>query len=589
MKFLKPLICAGLVVATLAVYWQTFDHGFIAYDDDQYVYDNARIRAGLTWSSAAWAITTFSYANWHPLTWISLMLDTRLFGPVAEPMHVVNVILHIGSTILLFLALLRMTNKPWRSAVVAGVFALHPLHVESVAWVSERKDVLSTFFLMLTLLLYARYAEKPSPGRYAGIVASFALSLMSKPMAVTLPFVLLLLDWWPLERLKRDSNRVLWEKTPLLAMSAVASVLTFKAQQGFGAMVKLTQIPFLGRLENATVSYGTYIGKALWPRDLAVLYPIHGVTFEALAISCLVLIAITGLAVWRVRQNPYLLMGWLWYLGMLVPAIGLVQVGAQAMADRYTYVPLVGLSISLVWAIADAVERRPVLRQLAAFVAVAALVMFATSAYRQAGYWATSQTLFEHTLAITERNQIIDNNLGVILAGEGRNREAIGLYQAAIEVDPDYSEAQANLGHELLKAGQLQDAYPHLIQALRLKPESSATHADLGFLLAAQGNLEDARIHLKESLRIAPSNPSVLSDLCFVLQRLGRISEATASCIEALALKPDFKDAQYNLGTALAAQGKKQEAIAEFSRILAVDPGYSAARVEIERLQAHDR
>ncbi len=585
MKARETLICLALALATLAIYWQTFDHGFIAYDDDQYVYDNLRVRAGLSASNIAWAITTFSYANWHPLTWISLMVDTQLFGPVAGPMHVVNVMLHLGSTLLLFLALLRMTQKPWRSAIVAGVFALHPLHVESVAWIAERKDVLSTFFEMLTLLLYTRYVEAPAARRYAWIVVAFALSLMSKPMAVTLPFVLLLLDWWPLGRLVRPFKRVLWEKAPLLAMSVVASFITFKAQQSFGSVVKLNQIPFLGRLENATVAYGSYIIKALWPRDLAVLYPLHGVTFGALVSSFLLLVAVTIAALLLTRRHPYLLAGWLWYLGMLVPAIGLVQVGAQAMADRYTYVPLVGLSISLVWLIADAVEHRPLLRQCAAVLGVAALLVLAASAHRQAAYWASSRTLFEHTLAITERNHIIDNNLGVVLAEEGQSQEAIALYRAALEVDPEYADPQAHLGHELLKNGQPQQALPYLTEALRLKPDSPTIQADLGFLLATQGKLEDARLHLEESLRLAPSNPSVLSDLCFVLQRLGHISEAAASCIEALGLKPDFKDAQYNLGTALAAQGKKAEAIAEFSRILAADPSYTAARVALESLR----
>jgi Flp pilus assembly protein TadD len=561
-KTLPIVICLLLALATLAIYAQTATHGYIAYDDDQYVYENPWVKAGLTASNVAWAFTTFFYANWHPLTWISYMLDISLFGLNPGAQHLVNVAFHGASAVLLFLALGRMTRQPWRSALVAAIFAVHPLRVESVAWISERKDVLCTFFEMLTLLLYVRYTARPGRRSYLAVAAAFALSLLAKPMAVTFPLVLWLLDYWPLGRLgwpfeAAAIRRLFLEKTPLLAMATVAAVLTFLAQRGYGAVVSLTRLPLAARAANAAIAYVAYMGKAFWPEDLAVLYPSRAPVPGAAVAALLILAAITA-AAWRwVKQRPYFAVGWLWYLGMLVPVIGLVQVGVQSMADRYTYVPMVGLSIALVWTVAGLVENRPALRTAAVAVAIAALVALAGAAYRQAAYWKTSRTLFEHTLTVTRDNHIIENNLGVIVARDGNSAEALALYRAALRTAPDYAEAHANLGHELLKAGQLEQAQSSIARALELSPNLAVAQGDQGLLLAARGEYEEARRHIERSLSLAPGDAENESNLCFVLTHLGRPDDAIPHCHTALRINPGLASARFNLDNATAAQGRR--------------------------------
>ena len=556
---LSLLICLTLALVTIAVYAQTATHGYVAYDDDQYVYSNPRVKAGLTASNVAWAFTTFFYANWHPLTWISYMLDSSLFGPSPGAQHLVNLALHLASTLLLFLALLRMTRQPWRCAIVAAIFALHPLHVESVAWISERKDVLSTFFEMITLLLYVRYTAKPDTRKYVAFAAAFGLSLLAKPMAVTFPFVLLLLDYWPLRRLDWPLKaaavwRLFLEKAPLLLMATVTAVLTFMAQQSYGAMASLARLPFPARAANALVAYVAYIWKAIWPTDLAVLYPIRE-PVAGRAITAFILLSAITVAAWRwVEQRPYLAVGWAWYLGMLVPVIGLVQVGAQTMADRYTYVPMVGLSIMLVWTAASLLEDRPALRRAAAVGTVSVLALLAGVAYRQVTYWKNSRTLFEHTLAVTRNNYIIQNNLGVIVAGEGNSAEAVALYRASLATQPDYAEPYANLGHELLKSGQFDQAQSSLRKALDLNPNLVNAQADLGLVLAARGDFEEARRHLERSLALAPGDAENESNLCYVLTHLALADDAIAHCNAALRISPDLGSARFNLENALAAQ-----------------------------------
>jgi Tfp pilus assembly protein PilF len=558
-KTLTIVICTLLALSVLVIYAQTANFGYVAYDDDQYVYQNTWVKAGLTPSNVGWAFTTFFYANWHPLTWISYMLDFNLFGSNPGAQHLVNVALHLASTLLLFLALVRMTGQPWRCAVVAAIFAVHPLHVESVAWISERKDVLSTFFEMLTLLLYVRYTEKRSVGNYLAVAVAFGFSLLAKPMAVTFPFVLLLLDFWPLRRLAWPLQpavlrRLFLEKTPLLAMAAVTSVLTFLAQRGYGAVASLSHLPLAERVANAAIAYVAYIGKTFWPMDLAVLYPVQQPVIGNALIAVLILAAITVAASKWVRQRPYLAVGWLWYLGMLVPVIGLVQVGTQLMADRYTYVPMVGLSIAVVWTIADLVKNRPALRIAATAATIPMLAILAGAAYQQTAYWKTSRTLFEHTLAITKDNRIIQNNLGVVLADEGNSAEAVKLFHSALAIDPDYAEAQSNLGHELLKSGQSDQAQASLTKALDLNPNLVRAHADMGVLLASRGEFEEARHHLERSLNLAPGDAENESNLCFVLTHLGRFDEAIAHCNTALLINPGMSNARFNLDNAKAAQ-----------------------------------
>jgi Tfp pilus assembly protein PilF len=412
---------------------------------------------------------------------------------------------------------------------------------------------------MLALLLYVRYTAKPGVRSYLAMAVAFALSLLAKPMAVTFPFVLLLLDYWPLRRIKwplriAPIGRLLLEKTPLLAMAAAASVLTFMAQRGFGAMVSLTRDPLPERIANAAIVYVAYMGKTFWPVDLAVLYPARPPAPVAVATAVLILVVLT-VAAWRwAKQRPYFAVGWLWYLGMLVPVIGLVQVGVQAMADRYTYVPMVGLSIALIWPIADFVENRAALRAAAAAAAVLALVALMAAAYRQTAYWKDSRTLFEHTLAVTRDNYIIENNLGVVLANEGDSADAVALYRAALATAPDYAAALANLGHEQLKSGQLGKAYANITKALDLSPDLASAQADLGLLLASRGDYEEARRHIERSLVLAPGDADNESNLCFVLTHLGRPDEAIPHCNTALRISPGMPNAQFNLDNALAAQ-----------------------------------
>jgi len=619
----KPLlaaICLILAVFTVLVYAQTFHFGFVAYDDDIYVYNNPMLKAGLSASAIAWSLTTFACSNWHPLTWISYLLNAELFGINAGWFHAVNVILHAGSAILLFLALFRMTRRPFRCAVVAAIFALHPLHVESVAWVAERKDVLSTFFEMAALLLYVRLVERRTVTRYLAMAGMFALGLMAKPMLVTFPFILLLLDYWPLRRLNwpprwPPAKPLLLEKTPLLALSAIGSVLTFFAQRGNG-MAALDRLPVIMRLGNAVLSYVAYIGKAVWPADLGVLYPLTAPAAVPAALAALILLAITAAAFRAAKSRPYLLTGWLWYIGTLVPVIGLVQVGSQSRADRYMYVPLVGLSIAAVWAAADWAEERPRLQRALAAAAGLLLLLAAAGAHRQAGYWRDSTTLFEHTLAVTEQNHLIHANLGTVLQAEGKLEAAAAEYRQAVTIYPEYAEghedlgtvlaaegnfeaaaaeyrraatlnpgnadAHANLGHELLRAGQFDQASDQLREAIRLKPGIPAAQGDFGILLASRGDYQEAARHLTESLRQAPGDAAHESNLCFVLLHAGQPGEAMAHCKEALRLQPDLTDAHFNLGSVLAALGQKSDARTEFALALRSDPANAAARKALE-------
>jgi tetratricopeptide (TPR) repeat protein len=552
---LSIVICLLLALATIAIYAQTAGHGYLAYDDDQYVYENHWVKAGLTASSIAWAFTTFFYANWHPLTWISYMLDFSLFGENPGAQHLVNVAFHVASAILLFLVLARMTRRPWRAALVAAIFALHPLRVESVAWISERKDVLSTFFQMLALLLYVRYAAKPGVSRYLAAALAFTLSLLAKPMAVTFPLVLLLLDYWPLQRFTfppapAAARRAVLEKLPLLALSAVAAVFTFLAQRNFGAVVSLAHLPFTARAANAAVACVAYIAKGFWPSDLAVLYPQRTPDSGSALLAAILLLAVTALAWLWIKARPYFAVGWLWYLGMLVPVIGLVQVGVQSMADRYTYMPMAGLSIALVWTVADFVENRRGLRLAAGAAAAAAILALGIASFRQAGYWKTSRSLFEHTLAVTRHNHIIENNLGVVLGREGDSQGAIALYKEALSTVPDYAEAHANLAHELLKAGQFAGAEPHLVQALAQKPDLASAHGDFGVLLAARGQYEEARQQFVRALSLNPDNADDESNLCFALTHLGRPQEAIEHCNTALRIDPNHANAKFNLQNA---------------------------------------
>jgi hypothetical protein len=449
-----------LTLSTLAVYWQVQGHAFVTYDDYQYVVENPHVRHGLTLRGIAWAFTTGYASNWHPLTWLSHMLDCTLYGLNPMGHHVNSLLLHLANTLLLFWVLRRMTTALWRSAFVAALFALHPLHVESVAWVAERKDLLSTLFWMMTMGAYALYVERPGLGRYLFTLLLFALGLMAKPMLVTLPFVLLLLDYWPLGRRHHPPLRLIREKLPFFALTAISSMITFSVQKSWGAVI--FTLPLKDRIANALVSYVTYIAKTIWPANLACFYPhpLDTLPLWQVGGSLLLLVSISVFVI-RARQRcPYLPVGWFWYLGTLVPVIGLVQVGAQAMADRYTYVPLIGLFLITAWTAAEVGSKGSALRMS---LWVGMLIPFlAVGSWLQAQSWQTSVTLFEHTLTVTRNNLIAHNNLGN---------------------NPNHATSHNNLGSVFMQQGRLQEAIAHLSKAVQIDPEMQEARYNLRIAL----------------------------------------------------------------------------------------------------------
>jgi cytochrome c-type biogenesis protein CcmH/NrfG len=516
-------ICIVLAGLTWLVFGQTLWHDFINYDDPRYVYENTRITGGLSISGIAWAFTHIHSMNWHPLTTISHMLDCQLYGLKAGWHHFTNVLLHILAGILLFLALQQMTGAVWRSAFVAALFAVHPLRVESVAWIAERKDVLSGVFFMLTLLAYVYYVRLPRVGRYLLVVFVFAGGLLSKPMLVTLPFVLLVLDYWPLCRIGRQSlggrRQLLMpvlEKIPLIALSAASSVVTFLVQKG--AVGWTEDLPILERINNAVVSYVLYIWQMLWPVNLAVFYP-HPENRLPLweIVSCLLLlICITAAAIALRKERPYFITGWLWYLGMLVPVIGLVQVGWQGRADRYTYLPQVGLYIAATWGVADLTTLYRHQRSIVSTAAVLVIGALSLCAWFQTSYWSNSETLFKHALAVTTNNDVAENNLGIVFLGQGKVDQAISLLQAAVDLRPDNIPAHENLAKALLQKGQLADALIHYRKLLELQPDNIEVHNIVGTVLTQQGRVGEGVEEWQKVLAIQPDNGNAMSNLAWV-------------------------------------------------------------------------
>jgi tetratricopeptide (TPR) repeat protein len=516
-------VCICLAVLIWAVFGQTLRHDFVNYDDPRYVYQNTRITSGLNIAGVAWAFTHIHAENWHPLTTITHMLDCQLYGLNAGGHHFTNVLFHTVAVVLLFLVLQQMTGALWRSAFVAAVFAIHPLHVESVAWVAERKDVLSGVFFMLTLLAYVRYAGAPSIWRYLIVVFVFALGLMSKPMLVTLPFVLLLLDYWPLRRITEQRSDVgrhllslLLEKILLVALSAVSSVVTFLAQRG--ALGWTEQLPMLARVNNALVTYLVYVLQMFWPVNLAVFYP-HPENRLApwqISLALAVFIGVTMAAVILRKKAPYLITGWFWYLGMLVPVIGLVQVGWQGHADRYTYLPQIGLYIAGTWAVADLTaswRRRHIFLGAAALLVIGAL---SCCAWIQTSYWRDSETLFTHALAVTRHNDVAENNLGIIFLQKGQLDDAISRLQAAIDLRPENGPAHNNLAKALLQKGRIAEAMVHYRKFLEIEPQNVEARNILGTALIQQGRIREAIEQWQDALAIEPENGNAASNLAWV-------------------------------------------------------------------------
>ena len=608
-KQLPAIICLTLALVTAALYWPMLHHQFINIDDDQYLVSNPHLQAGLTWSELGWAFRTGYAANWHPLTWISHMLDCQLFGLNPGGHHLVNLLFHITNTLLLFFWLNQLTGALWRSAFVAALFAWHPLHVESVAWAAERKDVLSAFFWMLALIAYTRYAREakvqgPKSKVFYGLsLLAFACGLMSKPMVVTLPFVLLLLDFWPLARFSRfmfhvsrsetpstpihrepaeSVVRLVCEKLPFFALALAGSIVTYLVQKSAGAVWSAAAVSFSSHVGNALLSYMRYLSKCFWPVDLAVLYPYHTHCPPGLVIGAAVLLAMgSGLFLWRARQNPYLPVGWFWFLGTLVPTIGIVQVGSQSIADRYMYLPSIGLFILVAWGLNDFLNWRPHWRRIATLAGGVTLAGCLACARIQLGYWQNSLKLLKHTVAVTTNNYSIYNAVGTVLEQSGRTDEAMLWYNRSLQVASNYPPAQYNLGMALLKRNWPDQAAEHLAVAVKLVPAEAGAHYSLGMAWLATGRRDDARAQFTETLRLDPGYAAAHNELAMIFIKEGKTNDAIAHFTEAVRLRPDDASMRFNLGLVLLESHRPAEAAAQFSEELRLAPHETKAHYRL--------
>jgi protein O-mannosyl-transferase len=576
-------LCLALVGVTLAVFWPATRCGFTNYDDPAYFSENDHVLAGLSWANVEWAFQVTDNASWYPVTWLSYLLDATVFGKGPRGPHLTNLLLHAANTLLLFLFLRRLTGALWKSALVAALFSLHPLHVESVAWIAERKGVLSTFFGFLALWAYGRFAEcrnREAASRftfhaslfYLLSLSYFALGLMSKPSLVPLPFALLLLDYWPLRRLELqtpDSRpktlySVLLEKVPFFVLVALSSAATVWAHKQVGAITALAVLPLQDRIANALVSYARYLGKMVWPAHLALPYPhpwhwsLGWVVLAAALVGGLSLAAVL-----LARKRPYVFVGWFWFLGMLVPVIGVVQWGLHAMADRFTYMPLIGLFIIVAWAVGELVEGGRTPGGVTAAGALLLLGACALQTRHQLGYWQNSELLFRHAVAVTEHNVVALNNLGVALFDQGRVEEAINYYERAVRVEPGHFEEDAGVGGEQSK---------HSYGASVVNPIHVDALFNMGNALAKRGDFAKAAEYFAAVLRIEPKEHQALNNLANSLLKLGKPAEAITNYVRALSLKPNDAKAHKGLAAALTAQGKVEEAIGHYRQALAEEP-----------------
>jgi len=571
----QTLLCLALLAGTVLLYAPVREHDFVRYDDPEYVLENAHVRRGLTSAGIAWAFTHFHSANWHPLTWITHMVDCQVFGLDAGAHLVVNVALHGFAAVLLFLFLARATGAFWRSAFVAALFAFHPLRVESVAWVSERKDVLSALLWMATLHAYLWYVRAPSARRMALVALTFAAGLLAKPMLVTLPFVLLLLDVWPFARPRTVA--LLREKAPLFALVLLSCVVTIAAQYAGGAVVPLAHgFGVSYRVQNAIVSYATYLWQTLWPVDLAVFYPPRTpVPAGEVALSAAVLLAIGALVARLAARRPYLPVGWLWYLGVLVPVIGLVWVGEQSRADRFTYLPQIGIGIMVAWGANDLLAAWPRRAWVLAPAAALLLLGWVATTRAQIAHWRDTTTLFRHALTATRDNYVVHANLAAELARLGQTDEALAHFDEALRIKGEFPKARLGLGALLARMGRLDEAIAHYEYALAHRPDSPVAHLNYGLALVALGRGEEALPHYQEALRLDPTYAKVHVAQATVLEQLGRGPEAIVHLRQAIAIRPDLAEAHGNLAIALEAAGRPDEALAHYRetvRLLPEDP-----------------
>ena len=596
----QTFISLALVIATVCVYLPVRHYGFVNLDDDEFVASNPNIEGGLTWQSVRWAFRAGlnhddrNVDYWRPLSFLSHAVDVELFGLQPAGHHLMNVGIHAAAAVALFLVLQSMTNAPWRCAFVAALFALHPLRVESVVWVTERKDVLSGLFFMLTLGAYTRYVRRPlSLARYLAVFFLFALALMSKSMVVTLPFVLLLLDYWPLGRTRwvppavagnhvtSPPARLVKEKLPLFALAAASSVVTCWGKAGRGG-IDFTLLPLGTRIANALLSYAGYIGKMFWPTRLAVWYPLHpGLSAATAMVAGIGLVGATIAVIREARRMPWLVTGWFWYLGMLVPVIGVFQGAGEAMADRFLYIPMVGLFIMLSWSVPPRAMERRDLKVIACGAAAAVLVMCVVLSRVQIGYWKDSETLFQHALDVTGDNCVAHNHLGIALEQTGKVREAIGHYERALQINPDYAEAHYDLGSTLAQEGMIPEAIEHLERALQIRPDYAEAHYILGVTLGLAGRTPEAIEHLQYALRIKPDFPEAHCKLGIALGQVGRIEDAIGHYEQALQIKPEYAEAHYNLGIVLGQAGRIEDAIGHYEQALRIKPDYAEAHCNL--------
>jgi tetratricopeptide (TPR) repeat protein len=586
---LSALICLALALVTTALYWPISHHDFVNFDDDDYITNNSHVQAGLTWAGVIWAFQSGAAANWHPLTWLSHMLDCQLYGLNPGGHHSTNLLFHVANTLLLFLLLRQLTGSLWRSAFVAALFAWHPLHVESVAWAAERKDVLSAFFWMLALIAYTRYAQKRSKvegrGSRADIAVQaldsrllgaakrsgdgstldyllalffFVCGLMSKPMVVTLPFVLLLLDFWPLNRFQpgssaRSTINLIVEKLPFFALTLAASVVTYFVQTSGRVLWMPAERPISSHVANALWAYERYISKTFWPADLSIFYPYPHHWPAGLVIGAALLLALwSGLLLWRARQHPCLFVGWFWFLGMLIPTIGLVQVGSQSMADRYMYIPSVGLFILVAWGADDFLNWRPHWRRITTFAGGVVLAGCLVCTEIQLSYWQNSIKLFRHAIEVTTDNFVAYTCLGETLSDLGLKKEAMMLCAEAVRIAPNSPVAQYNFGMALLRNNKLDEALAHLDAAARLAPHNSEVQYNFGLFLLRHNKPDEAASHFAATLVEKPDFAEAHCRLAQALSQQHKSKEAIFHYREALRLKPDFADALNELAWILA-------------------------------------
>jgi len=620
------LVALGIAALSIAAFWQVTSNPFINYDDAMYVTGNPYVQAGLAQKSIVWALSTTHTGNWTPLTWLSHMLDCQFFSLRAGGHHLTSLVLHTTSALLLLGLLHRLTSHLWRSAFVAGIFAVHPINVESVAWVAERKSVLCTLLWLVTIWAYLHYTAKPDWKRYLLVVIAFAAALMAKPMAVTLPFALLLIDYWPLGRLRLHSPsadgereialsgkphqqsraeprprvsvpppKLLLEKLPLVLLAIGDCLITFKAQRESGSIRTIATFPVGLRLENSLLSYIGYIKKLLWPSGLAVFYPFprsHPPVWEV-GLAAIGLAGITLLALGATRRLiRYPSVGWLWYLGTLVPVIGLIQVGGQSMADRYAYIPMLGVLILVVWSIASLTSNRRPARNTVIAVALITVLGFALATRNQVGYWSDSEALFDHAQQVTDDNYVAFNNLGEAVAAKGRPEEAERWFAKAVQADPTYTPAHENLGMALIQEGRLDEGVASLTRATELDPGSYTALNKLGAALARKGQLDDALGVLNHALQLNPSFAPTLANQGIVLEQQGKFEDAAVSLEKAVqnAASVDLA-VQFHcrLANVLVKKGEAPQAAEEYRTALKLSPGFAPAIEGLRRIPPETR